>query len=121
MLLLLLGQAEAIAKSIECCMLLKVPTISVVIGEGGSGGAIALASSNKVLMLENAIYSVISPEGCATILWRDPKKTLEAAKAMKLHCFSCFKCFFWIPPKYSGATFWRNYRINCIFEHKHFI
>jgi len=78
------GQAEAIAKSIECCMELKVPTISVVIGEGGSGGAIALASSNKVLMLQNAIYSVISPEGCATILWRDPKKTLEAAQAMKL-------------------------------------
>ena len=78
------GQAEAIAKSIECCMKLKVPTLSVVIGEGGSGGAIALASSNKVMMLENAIYSVISPEGCATILWRDPKKMLDAAKAMKL-------------------------------------
>ncbi len=78
------GQAEAIAKSIECCMDLKVPTISIIIGEGGSGGAIALASSNKVLMLQNAIYSVISPEGCATILWRDPTKTLEAAQAMKL-------------------------------------
>ncbi len=78
------GQAEAIAKSIECCMSLKVPTIAIVIGEGGSGGAIALASSNKVIMLENAIYSVISPEGCATILWRDPKKMLDAAKAMKL-------------------------------------
>ena len=78
------GQAEAIAKSIECCMELKVPTISVIIGEGGSGGAIALASSNKVIMLKNAIYSVISPEGCATILWRDPKKMLDAAKAMKL-------------------------------------
>ena len=78
------GQAEAIAKSIECCMKLTVPTISIVIGEGGSGGAIALASSSKVVMLENAIYSVISPEGCATILWRDPKKMLDAAKAMKL-------------------------------------
>ena len=78
------GQAEAIAKSIECCMELKVPTFAIVIGEGGSGGAIALASSNKVIMLENSIYSVISPEGCATILWRDPKKTLDAAKAMKL-------------------------------------
>ena len=78
------GQAEAIAKSIECCMKLKVPTIAIIIGEGGSGGAIALASSNKVAMLENAIYSVISPEGCATILWRDPKKMLDAAKAMKL-------------------------------------
>ena len=78
------GQAEAIARSIECSMNLSVPTISVIIGEGGSGGAIALASSNKVLMLENSIYSVISPEGCATILWRDPKKTLEASEAMKL-------------------------------------
>jgi acetyl-CoA carboxylase carboxyl transferase subunit alpha len=78
------GQAEAIAKSIESCMKLKVPTLAVIIGEGGSGGAIALASSSKVIMLENAIYSVISPEGCATILWRDPKKMLDAAKAMKL-------------------------------------
>ena len=78
------GQAEAIARSIECCMELTVPTISVIIGEGGSGGAIALASASKVIMLENAIYSVISPEGCATILWRDPKKMLDAAKAMKL-------------------------------------
>jgi len=78
------GQAEAIARSIECCVKLKVPTFSIIIGEGGSGGAIALASSSKVIMLENAIYSVISPEGCATILWRDPKKMLDAAKAMKL-------------------------------------
>ena len=78
------GQAEAIAKSIECCMKLKVPTLAIIIGEGGSGGAIALASSSKVIMLENSIYSVISPEGCATILWRDPKKMLDAAKAMKL-------------------------------------
>ena len=78
------GQAEAIASSIECCMSLKVPIISIIIGEGGSGGAIALASANKVLMLENAVYSVISPEGCASILWRDPSKSLEAAKAMKL-------------------------------------
>ena len=64
-------------------MELKLPTISII-GEGGSGGTIALASSNKVIMLENAIYSVISPEGCATILWRDPKKMLVTAKAMKL-------------------------------------
>ncbi len=78
------GQAEAIARSIQSCIQLKVPNISIIIGEGGSGGAIALASASKVIMLENAIYSVISPEGCATILWRDPKKTLEAAKAMKL-------------------------------------
>ena len=85
------GQAEAIAKSIECCMSLKVPTISIIIGEGGSGGAIALASANKVIMLENAIYSVISPEGCATILWRDPKKMLDAAKAMKLSAKDLFE------------------------------
>ena len=78
------GQAEAIARSIECSMSLKVPNISIIIGEGGSGGAIALASSNKIIMFENAIYSVISPEGCASILWRDPKKMLEAAEAMKL-------------------------------------
>ena len=78
------GQAEAIARSIESCMKLKVPNIAIIIGEGGSGGAIALASASKVIMLENSIYSVISPEGCATILWRDPKKTLEAAAAMKL-------------------------------------
>ena len=70
------GQAQAIASSIECCMSLRVPIISLIIGEGGSGGAIALASANKVLMFENAIYSVISPEGCAAILWKDPTKSL---------------------------------------------
>ena len=84
------GQAEAIAKTIECSMDLGVPTISIIIGEGGSGGAVALASSSKVLMLSNAIYSVISPEGCATILWRDASKTLEAAKAMKLSAKDLF-------------------------------
>jgi acetyl-CoA carboxylase carboxyl transferase subunit alpha len=78
------GQASAIANSIECSMALTVPNISIIIGEGGSGGAIALASSNKVIMLENSIYSVISPEGCASILWRDPTKSLQAAEAMKL-------------------------------------
>ena len=78
------GQASAIANSIESSMDLTVPNISIIIGEGGSGGAIALASSNKVIMLENSIYSVISPEGCATILWRDPSKSLEAAEAMKM-------------------------------------
>lgn len=78
------GQAEAIAASIETCLALKVPLISVVIGEGGSGGAIALAAANKVLMLENAVYSVISPEGCASILWRSGDQVQAAAEAMKL-------------------------------------
>ncbi len=78
------GQASAIANSIESSMSLTVPNISIIIGEGGSGGAIALASSNKVIMLENSIFSVISPEGCASILWRDPSKSLQAAEAMKM-------------------------------------
>ena len=78
------GQASAIAHSIESSMSLTVPNISIIIGEGGSGGAVALASSNKVIMLENSIYSVISPEGCASILWRDPTKSLQAAEAMKM-------------------------------------
>ena len=78
------GQAEAIARSIETCLDLRTPLISVIIGEGGSGGAIALASANKVLMMEHAIYSVISPEGCASILWRDGGQAEEAAEALKL-------------------------------------
>ncbi len=78
------GQAEAIARSIEACLSVRVPFISVVIGEGGSGGAIALATANRVLMLEHAIYSVISPEGCASILWRDGDQAKEAAEALKL-------------------------------------
>ncbi len=78
------GQAEAIARSIEACLGLRVPLISVIIGEGGSGGAIALASGNRVLMLEHSIYSVISPEGCASILWRDGEQAQAAAQALKL-------------------------------------
>ncbi|MBL6933099.1 MAG: acetyl-CoA carboxylase carboxyltransferase subunit alpha [Rhodospirillales bacterium] len=78
------GQAEAIARSIETCFQIKVPLISVVIGEGGSGGAIALAAANTVLMLEHSIYSVISPEGCASILWRDGEQSKDAAEALKL-------------------------------------
>jgi acetyl-CoA carboxylase carboxyl transferase subunit alpha len=78
------GQAEAIARSIETCLNLRVPLISIVIGEGGSGGAIALATGNVVLMLEHSIYSVISPEGCASILWRDGDQAKEAAVALKL-------------------------------------
>ena len=78
------GQAEAIARSIETCLDLRVPVISVVIGEGGSGGAVALAAANRVLMLEHSVYSVISPEGCASILWRSPEQSKEAAEALKL-------------------------------------
>ena len=78
------GQAEAIARSIETCLRIRVPLVAVVIGEGGSGGAIALATGNRVLMLEHAVYSVISPEGCASILWRDGTLAKEAAEALKM-------------------------------------
>jgi acetyl-CoA carboxylase carboxyl transferase subunit alpha len=78
------GQAEAIARSIETCLGVRVPLVSVVIGEGGSGGAIALAAANTVLMLEHAVYSVISPEGCASILWRDGSHAQDAAEALRM-------------------------------------
>jgi acetyl-CoA carboxylase carboxyl transferase subunit alpha len=78
------GQAEAIARSTDCCLSLGVPLVSVIIGEGGSGGAIAIATANTVLMLEHSIYSVISPEGAASILWRDPARAKDAAVALKI-------------------------------------
>jgi acetyl-CoA carboxylase carboxyl transferase subunit alpha len=78
------GQAEAIARSIESCLELEVPVISLVIGEGGSGGAIAIAVADRILMLEHSVYSVISPEGCASILWRDGSHATDAANALKL-------------------------------------
>ena len=78
------GQAEAIARATEACLRLPVPFVSVIIGEGGSGGAVALATANRVLMLEHAIYSVISPEGCASILWKNAEKMKEAAAALRL-------------------------------------
>jgi acetyl-CoA carboxylase carboxyl transferase subunit alpha len=78
------GQAEAIARSIQACLNLHVPIISTVIGEGGSGGAIAIAAANRVIMLEHSVYSVISPEGCASILWRDGKYNVDAANALKI-------------------------------------
>ena len=78
------GQAEAIARTIEKCLNVKVPLISVIIGEGGSGGAVAFATANKIIMLEHSIYSVISPEGCASILWKDSEKMREAADSLKL-------------------------------------
>lgn len=78
------GQSEAIAKSIESCLRAEVPVVSVVIGEGGSGGAIAIATADRVMMLEHSIYSVISPEGCASILWRSAEFSKDAARALKL-------------------------------------
>ena len=78
------GQAEAIARSTEECLSLKVPLIAVIVGEGGSGGAVAIAAANRVLMFEHAVYSVISPEGCASILWRTADKAADAAVAMKI-------------------------------------
>jgi len=78
------GQAEAIARSTEACLALEVPMVAAIVGEGGSGGAVALASANRVLMMEHAVYSVISPEGCASILWRTSEKAPEAAQAMKV-------------------------------------
>ena len=78
------GQAEAIARAIETCLDIRVPLVAAVIGEGGSGGAIALAAGNRVLMLEHAVYSVISPEGCASILWRNGEQAQDAAEALRL-------------------------------------
>jgi acetyl-CoA carboxylase carboxyl transferase subunit alpha len=78
------GQAEAIARSTEACLALGVPLVAAIVGEGGSGGAVALASADRVLMFEHAVYSVISPEGCASILWRTAEKAPQAAEAMKL-------------------------------------
>jgi acetyl-CoA carboxylase carboxyl transferase subunit alpha len=78
------GQAEAIARSTEQCLALGVPMVAAIVGEGGSGGAIALAAANRVLMFEHAVYSVISPEGCASILWRTADKAADAATAMKV-------------------------------------
>ena len=78
------GQAEAIARSTDACLSLSTPNVAVIVGEGGSGGAIALATCNRVMMLENAIYSVISPEGAASILWRDSARAKDAASTMKI-------------------------------------
>jgi acetyl-CoA carboxylase carboxyl transferase subunit alpha len=85
------GQAEAIARSIEVCLDVEVPLLSVIIGEGGSGGAIALAAANRVYMLEHSIYSVISPEGCASILWRSGEQAQEAAEALRLTAQDLFR------------------------------
>jgi len=78
------GQAEAIARSTEKCLTIKVPLVSIITGEGGSGGAVAFATADRLAMLEHSIYSVISPEGCASILWKDAEKMREAAEALRL-------------------------------------
>ena len=100
------GQSESIASSIMYFLNAKIPTISIIIGEGGSGGAIGIATSDRVLMLEHSIYSVISPEGCASILWRNTKFSQEAAKTLKLTSYDCknFKIIDdIIPEPYGGA------------------
>ena len=100
------GQSESIASSISMCLKIKTPIVSVIIGEGGSGGAIALATSDIVMMLENSIYSVISPEGCASILWRDSEAVQKAADSLKLTAEECLKLKVIdaiVPEKYGGA------------------
>tara|TARA_B100000575_G_scaffold168737_1_gene135026 strand:- start:16574 stop:17509 length:936 start_codon:yes stop_codon:yes gene_type:complete len=100
------GQSESIASSIMAFLKVRVPTISLIIGEGGSGGAIGIAACDKVLMLEHAIYSVISPEGCASILWRSTDYTKEAAKTLKLTSYDCksFEIIDEIIPEVSGGA-----------------
>ncbi|SDY61685.1 acetyl-CoA carboxylase carboxyl transferase subunit alpha [Jannaschia faecimaris] len=85
------GQSEAIARSTQACLRLGVPLVSLIVGEGGSGGAVAFATANRVAMLEHSIYSVISPEGCASILWKDAEKMREAAEALRLTAQDLFK------------------------------
>ncbi|MGX9354972.1 acetyl-CoA carboxylase carboxyltransferase subunit alpha [Roseobacteraceae bacterium S113] len=100
------GQSEAIARSTEACLALGVPLVSVIIGEGGSGGAVAFATANRVAMLEHSVYSVISPEGCASILWKDAEKMREAAEALRLTAQDLYKlgiCDRIIPEPRGGA------------------
>jgi acetyl-CoA carboxylase carboxyl transferase subunit alpha len=100
------GQSEAIARATEACLSLGVPLISVIIGEGGSGGAVAFATANRVAMLEHSVYSVISPEGCASILWKDAEKMREAAQALRLTSEDLYKlgvCDRIIPEPKGGA------------------
>ncbi len=100
------GQSESIASSIVSCLRVKTPILSIIIGEGGSGGAIALATADDVMMLENSIYSVISPEGCASILWRDSEALQKAADSLKLTADECLRLKVIntiIPEQYGGA------------------
>ena len=100
------GQSESIASTIAISLKVKIPIISVIIGEGGSGGAIALATADRILMLEHAIYSVISPEGCASILWRNTEYTQQAAETLKLTADDCYslKIIDEIIPELPGAA-----------------
>ena len=111
------GQSEAIARSTQKCLKIGVPLISVIIGEGGSGGAVAFATANKVAMLEHSIYSVISPEGCASILWKDSEKMREAAEALKLTAQDLKKlgvCDIIIPEPTGGAQRFKNEVIQAV-------
>ena len=113
------GQSEAIARSTEKCLQIGVPLISVVIGEGGSGGAVAFATANKLLMLEHSIYSVISPEGCASILWKNAEKMREAAEALRLTAQDLKKlgvCDTVIPEPMGGAQRGRETTIAAVGE-----
>ncbi|MCY4180376.1 MAG: acetyl-CoA carboxylase carboxyltransferase subunit alpha [Litoreibacter sp.] len=113
------GQSEAIARSTQKCLELGVPLISVIIGEGGSGGAVAFATANRVAMLEHSIYSVISPEGCASILWKDAEKMREAAEALRLTAQDLHKlgvCDEIIPEPIGGAQRAREEVIEAVGE-----
>jgi acetyl-CoA carboxylase carboxyl transferase subunit alpha len=114
------GQAEAIAKSIEKCLTIEVPLIAIVIGEGSSGGAIAIATANSVVMLEHAIYAVISPEGCASILWRSATKAPEAAEAQKITAQDLFHLGvidYIIPEPIGGAQRFPNQVMESVKRH----
>ena len=111
------GQSESIASSIVTCLRVKTPILSIIIGEGGSGGAIALGTADAVMMLENSIYSVISPEGCASILWRDSNAVQKAADALKLTASECLRLKVIdaiIPEKYGGAHRYKTEQFNLV-------
>ena len=113
------GQSEAIARSTEKCLQIGVPLISIIIGEGGSGGAVAFATANKVAMLEHSVYSVISPEGCASILWKDAEKMREAAEALRLTAQDLLKlgvCDLIVEEPVGGAQRGRDVTIKAVGE-----
>ena len=113
------GQSEAIARSTEKCLQIGVPLISIIIGEGGSGGAVAFATANRVIMLQHSIYSVISPEGCASILWKDAEKMREAAEALRLTAQDLLKlgvCDLIVEEPVGGAQRGRDVTIKAVGE-----